>query len=72
MSGEVALVAVEGDVGWFVPVGALRCPRCRDQNWDESTRLCLTCTYGCWAYADGIFAGGWSERAGQAFAALLR
>lgn len=34
---------VAGVVGWFVPDGAICCPRCRDINWDEKTRECFTC-----------------------------
>lgn len=36
--------SASGPVGWYVPPEATHCPRCGDQNWDD-TRLCLTCTY---------------------------
>lgn len=35
--------AVDGEVGFFV-VGDW-CDRCGDQNYDETTRACLTCTF---------------------------
>jgi hypothetical protein len=61
----------EGEPGWYVPPGALRCPRCGDQNWETPSRRCITCTDGDDGYADGVFADGWSveaaERARQLF-----
>jgi hypothetical protein len=39
----LAPVAVEGDVGFLV-LGDW-CDRCGDTNFDEATRVCLTCTY---------------------------
>jgi ribosomal protein L37E len=53
----------EGEPGWYVPAGAVWCPRCGDQNWAEVTRLCITCTYGDDSYADGAFSAGWSAEA---------
>lgn len=44
---------------WRVPAGADRCPRCRDQNYESGTRICITCTWGDSGYADGRFANGW-------------
>lgn len=52
----------EGEPGWYVPEGAIACPRCGDQNW-TAARLCITCTDGDDAYADGAFAAGWSPAA---------
>lgn len=37
-------VIQRGEPGWYVPADATHCPRCGDQNWDD-TRLCLTCTH---------------------------
>ena len=54
---------LEGELGWYVPAGAERCPRCKDVNWEASTRLCVTCTRGDSGYADGAFAQGWSAAA---------
>jgi hypothetical protein len=51
-----------GEPGWYVPEGAERCPRCKDQNWDHRRR-CITCTDGDDGYADGAFAAGWSAEA---------
>lgn len=53
---------VAGEVGWHVPDGATRCPRCGDQNWEEQTRLCITCTHGDDGYQGGRFRNGWSAR----------
>jgi hypothetical protein len=33
-------------VGWLVPPGTDICPRCGDQNYEASTRECITCTPG--------------------------
>lgn len=65
------MTAAEGEVGWYVPAGALWCPRCGDQNWDEGRR-CITCTDGDDAYADGAFAGGWSPAAAERARAALQ
>jgi hypothetical protein len=59
----------EGEPGWYVPVGAGHCPRCKDQNWDDRRR-CITCTDGDDAYADGAFADGWSAEAAERARAL--
>lgn len=56
--------AVEGEAGWFVPEGAVHCPRCGDQNWETPRRRCITCTDGDDSYAGGVFAAGWSVEAG--------
>lgn len=53
------------EVGWYVPAGLDHCPRCKDVNFD-SRRRCATCTDGDSAYADGLFAAGWSQAAGEA------
>lgn len=66
----MAAPAVGGEPGWYVPAGAIACPRCGDQNWDESRR-CITCTDGDDAYAEGAFAGGWSEAAAERARAAL-
>lgn len=60
----MAAPAVGGVPGWYVPAGALWCPRCGDQNWDEGRR-CITCTDGDDAYAGGAFADGWSTVAAE-------
>jgi hypothetical protein len=68
MSGELvpvsAAAAVAGVAGWYVPAGQDHCPRCGDTNFDERRR-CITCTDGDDAYADGLFADGWSADAGE-------
>jgi hypothetical protein len=60
-----AMTAVSGEVGWYVPAGAIACPRCGDQNWETPSRRCITCTDGDDAFAGGAFAGGWSEEAAE-------
>jgi ribosomal protein L37E len=36
---------LDGTPGFYVPAGQHHCPHCGDTNFEEVTRLCMTCTY---------------------------
>jgi hypothetical protein len=40
----LAATLLEGQPGWYVPAGQDICPRCGDQNFHETERICITCT----------------------------
>jgi hypothetical protein len=43
-AADQMFVVQRGEPSWYVPADATHCPRCGDQNWDD-TRMCLTCTH---------------------------
>lgn len=40
----LAAKILEGQPGWCVPTGQDNCPRCGDTNFEDDTRVCITCT----------------------------
>jgi len=45
VSTQIEPYLASGEAGYFVPRTHDHCTRCGDQNFDGTTRVCLTCTY---------------------------